>query len=430
MKPRNVVFDCGGLIEGSPRNMGRAGLYIAGLEVLKAFTQDSRIRVSIFAEMPRAKIEAFSRQYLTEGTYTIHNNFNWSILLKYRIVRDKVRRAKEKKRWHLWAVRMIKKNFYAGVCKLLDVTFEKAFDGVDIWFSPIHAPLQAIAQVAWIKKFVVLHDVIPLIADVPPYNNVFCSSDHWHNQLVRALNTDDHYFADSDYTKRDFLKYVKTLDASKIHVAHLACSNEFVPCRRDMRPLFEKYRIPSGMRYVFSLCTIDPRKNLIRATKVFIEFIQKHQIEDLVLVLGGNSFECFIDQFNREVKSCGPLANRIVQTGYVDAADLPVFYSQAEWFVYTSQYEGFGLPPLEAMACGCPVVTSNATSLPEVVGDAGIMVDWESDEQHLHAYESYYFNPALRSEMARRGLERAKRFSWTRCAREMIDTMEEVCGNS
>jgi glycosyltransferase involved in cell wall biosynthesis len=82
------------------------------------------------------------------------------------------------------------------------------------------------------------------------------------------------------------------------------------------------------------------------------------------------------------------------------------------------------------MACGCPVITSNATSLPEVVGDAGIMVDWDSDEQHLKAYEAYYFNPALRSEMAERGLKRAQGFSWKRCADTMIDTMVKVCDKS
>jgi len=430
MKQWNVVFDVGGLIDGSPKNMGRGGLFIAGLELLKAFTRDPRIRITLFAEMPRTHIESFAHRYLTEGTYTIHDNFNWSILLKYRMVRDKARRAKVKRRWPHWAVRMIKKNGYAVVCNVLQITYEKALEDVDIWFSPIHAPLPEVAQLDRLKRFVLLHDAIPLLADVPQVNKGLGAIDHWHSQLVRAINSDDHYFADSDYTKRDFLKYVKTLDATKIRVTPLACSCEFVPCRRDMRPLFEKYRIPAGMRYVFSLCTIDPRKNLIRATKVFIEFIKKHGISDLVLVLGGGSFDYFIEQFNREVKSCGVLANRIVQTGYIDAADLPAFYSQAEWFVYTSQYEGFGLPPLEAMACGCPVVTSNATSLPEVVGDAGIMVDWESDEQHLQAYEAYYFKPALRSEMARRGLERAQRFSWTRCAHEMIDAMVEVRGHS
>ena len=98
-------------------------------------------------------------------------------------------------------------------------------------------------------------------------------------------------------------------------------------------------------------------------------------------------------------------------------------YSGAEWFVYTSQYEGFGLPPLEAMSCGCPVITYNNSSLPEVVGDAGIMIDWDSDEQHIQAYEKYYYDENYRKEMALKGLERSKLFSWEKCANQMIEVM-------
>jgi glycosyltransferase involved in cell wall biosynthesis len=280
------------------------------------------------------------------------------------------------------------------------------------------------------KKFIMLHDMIPLVADVPDETKIYGHRDHWHSRLVQGINTNDYYFADSDYTKCDVLKYVKTVDPAKIRVTYLACSEKFVPCREPADLIYKKYGIPAGMRYVFSLCTIDPRKNLIRATKVFVEFIRKHNIKDLVLVLGGSSFAYFKEQFDREVAECGELASRIIQTGFVDEADLPAFYSHAEWFVYTSQYEGFGLPPLEAMACGCPVVASNATSLPEVVGDAGLMVDWQSDEQHLKAYETYYFDPETRAQMARRGLERAKTFSWKRCADEMIETFIGVTKQS
>ena len=88
-------------------------------------------------------------------------------------------------------------------------------------------------------------------------------------------------------------------------------------------------------------------------------------------------------------------------------------------------YEGFGLPPLEAMSCGCPVITSNNSSLPEVVGDAGIMIDWDSDEQHIKAYENYYFNKELREQNRQKGLERAKQFSWSKCANEILDVIRK-----
>ena len=117
----------------------------------------------------------------------------------------------------------------------------------------------------------------------------------------------------------------------------------------------------------------------------------------------------------------------IIYAGYVNDEDLPTLYSNAEWFVFTSQYEGFGLPPLEAMQCGCPVITSNNSSLPEVVGDAGLMIDWDSDEQHVEAYEKYYFDKALREEKRRKGLERAETFSWKKTSDEIVCVMNQIC---
>ena len=112
-----------------------------------------------------------------------------------------------------------------------------------------------------------------------------------------------------------------------------------------------------------------------------------------------------------------------MHVGYVDDEDLPIFYSFAQWFVFTSQYEGFGLPPLEAMQCGCPVITSNTSSLPEVVGDAGIMIDWDNDNQHVAAYEKYYFDEKLRMLNSKKGLQRAKLFSWNKTVDFMIGKM-------
>lgn len=158
------------------------------------------------------------------------------------------------------------------------------------------------------------------------------------------------------------------------------------------------------------MCSIDPRKNLVRILKTYCQFIEKHNIDNLYFVVGGGHFPEFIEQFEQELENFKDFKDKIIRIGYVDDEDLAPLYSGAEWFVYTSQYEGFGLPPLEAMSCGCPVITSNNSSLPEVVGDAGIMIDWDSDEQHIEAYEKYYFNEAIREEYRQKGLNRAKLF--------------------
>ena len=188
----------------------------------------------------------------------------------------------------------------------------------------------------------------------------------------------------------------------------------------------KKYNLPQDKKYIFSLCTLEPRKNLIRAVKCFIEFINKNNIDDLVFILGGGSWKGFIKQLEQEVPEFDKYRDKIIKAGYIDDEDLSPLYSGAEWFVYTSQYEGFGLPPLEAMSCGCPVITSNNSSLPEVVGDAGIMIDWDSDEQHIKAYENYYFNASLRKQNSQNGINRAKTFSWAKCVDLMSAQISKI----
>jgi glycosyltransferase involved in cell wall biosynthesis len=120
------------------------------------------------------------------------------------------------------------------------------------------------------------------------------------------------------------------------------------------------------------------------------------------------------------------LAGDVKFTGHVPWEDLPFLYNLAEIFVYPSFYEGFGLPPVESMACGCPVITSNTSSLPEVVGDAGILIDPRDKEGLSKAIHETITDDDLRRRMRTKGLQRAKRFSWERCARETLKVYEEV----
>jgi glycosyltransferase involved in cell wall biosynthesis len=114
---------------------------------------------------------------------------------------------------------------------------------------------------------------------------------------------------------------------------------------------------------------------------------------------------------------------KIIFTGYVEDDDLPFLYSGARCFCYMSIYEGFGLPPLEAMQCGTPVITSNTSSLPEVVGDAGIMLDPHDVEGLVDAFNRVLNNETLRNEMIAKGLEQAKKFSWDQCVEIIVEKM-------
>ena len=117
--------------------------------------------------------------------------------------------------------------------------------------------------------------------------------------------------------------------------------------------------------------------------------------------------------------------SKIILTDYIEEKHLAKYYSNALCFIYPSLYEGFGLPVLEAMQSGCPVITSNISSLPEVIGDAGIQINPSDDNEMIAAYEKMYFDENFRNNCIQKGLERAKLFSWEKCASELLEFIEE-----
>ena len=378
MRKITVLFDVAILENGLRENASRSGIFFVAYNVFGQLLRDERVRLCLFC---RRENENAVVDYLQKG-------FN---------------------------------------CQLQDSVF---FEGdnlsfVDYFLSPCFTPPTYVKLFPQITCMTILHDTIPLI--FPHYFGA-ASNNSWFMQLVRNINKDDYYFAVSKYTKEDFIKYVPQIDPEKIGVVRLAADNRFYPQKDEQQQLAirEKYHIPQDKKYIFSLCTLEPRKNLIRSVSAFISFIEKNNVDDLIYVLGGGAWQVFIGRLEAEVPGYHKYADRIIQAGYVADEDLASILSHAEWFVYTSQYEGFGLPPLEAMQCGCPVVVSNNSSLPEVVGDAGIMIDYDSLEQHIEAYEIYYYNAEFKKQKALAGLKRAAGFTWKNCVDVILDKIFEL----
>lgn len=290
----------------------------------------------------------------------------------------------------------------------------KIWFDIVIFYSPLYKIPRFIEDMKHIKKYTTLHDAMYNI-----FPELF-NKKHilWYKVLLKSINEKDYYFSVSENTKRDFIKYANQINPNHIFTVPLGIKDNLKSVTIN-KEILNKYNITK--KYIFSLCAITPRKNLIRIIRSFFKFLDNNNINDMVFVLGGPDAEDFMDKFNTEISQ---YKDKIIKIGYVSDEDLPYLYSGAEWFVYTSQYEGFGLPPLEAMACGCPVIVSNNSSLPEVVGEAGIMIDYDSDEQHIAAYEKYYFNEEYRKEMSQKGLERSKLFSWDKCVDEMLKVMK------
>jgi glycosyltransferase involved in cell wall biosynthesis len=160
--------------------------------------------------------------------------------------------------------------------------------------------------------------------------------------------------------------------------------------------------------------TIEPRKNVARLVEAYSR-LRDGQVK---LVIGGARGWLYEEVFARVEEL--ELTGDVLFPGYIPPDELPLWYNAAELFVYPSLYEGFGLPPLEAMACGTPVITSNVSSLPEVVGEAGLTVDPMDSMGLAEAMNQVLADEALRQSMRERGLSRASRFSWAKAARETV----------
>ncbi len=222
----------------------------------------------------------------------------------------------------------------------------------------------------------------------------------------------------SQHVKDDFCEYLR-VDPSHLFVAPLAAdTSRFHPCTdtAEIAAVRRRCLPDAGQPYLLSLCTVERRKNLLHLIRCFGRLQREAATaRDASLVLVGYVPE----HTRRQVESivvAEKLETRVVMTGYVANQDLAPLYSGAQAFVFPSLAEGFGLPPLEAMQCGVPVICSNRTSLPEVMGDAGLLIDPEDEDALCDAMQRVLDQPVLREELARRGLARAAQFSWQQCA--------------
>ncbi len=176
-------------------------------------------------------------------------------------------------------------------------------------------------------------------------------------------------------------------------------------------------------RFILFVGTLEPRKNLLTLLEAYGEF-KRRTARQYKLVLAGGKGWLYQSLF-AAVEQLG-LQDDVILPGFIPEGELPLWYNAAEVFVYPSLYEGFGLPPLEAMACGTPVIVSNASSLPEVVGDAAVLVDPHNVDEWVAALCRLCDDADMRAELCSRGLERAREFSWTRMAQETVRVYREV----
>jgi glycosyltransferase involved in cell wall biosynthesis len=243
-----------------------------------------------------------------------------------------------------------------------------------------------------------------------------------------------HIVADSHATARD-LAALYGIPREKMTVIHSGVEPRFFAeeTTDDGRrttvvggrsPVVHQYGIGDGP-FVLTVGTMQPRKNHLTLVKAFAQIVNRQSSIVNLVIAGGKGWQ--YDSVFAEVRALG-LADRVKFIGFVDDADLPALYRAAALFVFPSIYEGFGIPPLEAMASGVPVVTSNASSLPEVVGDVGLMVDPLDVEGLAGAMQRALTDEAWRRQAVERGLARARQFTWKRAAEQLLGVYEQVLG--
>ena len=232
----------------------------------------------------------------------------------------------------------------------------------------------------------------------------------------------------SEHTRRDIMK-TYDVESERITAIPLAAPAHFGPVKDDIE--LQRVRNTYGIvgDYLLSVGSIQPRKNLARLVRAYASLRGKDRVSSLPkLVLAGKCAWLY-DETLRAVEETG-IRDSVILTGYVPESDLPTLYSGALCFVYPSYFEGFGLPPLEAMKCGTPVIVGNTTSLPEVVGDAGLAVDPFDVEAIAAAIERMIDDSVFRNKLSVKGLARSQMFDWRDTARRTLDVYEEVVRES
>lgn len=394
-----LLFDCTELSYYQEKSGHRAGVFYVALNLLKEFKKLG-IDITFYCDFRRyyfmKNIEEFNDIPLLEEHSIINKLIGW-ILYKSKKMPIQIKQSL-----------IVLSRIYDKYLYRINNSNLKQLEDFSIYFSPFTAPSKEIEK-ASLKRVRMLHDVIPIVE-----KGLSKNAKDWHNKIYNTINKDDYYVTNSEFTKKDVKKYFPDIPDSHLKTTLLGANNEF----------FSEKNAIQDSKYIFSLCTLGKRKNIDFAIKNFFAFIEKNQISDLKLILGGSIWKKYENKLFSLLKEYD--TSKIVLTGYIEENILRKYYSNAICFVYPSLYEGFGLPVLEAMKCGCPVITSNRTSIPEVIGECGIMINPESDEELINAYEKMYYDSNFRENCIKNGINRANLFGWDKCAKQILDFIQEI----
>ena len=282
-----------------------------------------------------------------------------------------------------------------------------------------HSPDFALPPVHRARTLLTVHDLS--FMRVPE-----CSAPGLRSYLLRVVPASvrraDVVLADSESTRMDMIELLG-VDPDRVRVIYAGVEPCFQRVRDQsvLEAVRNRYRLPA--RFVLGLGTLQPRKNFERLIAAYAQMRGEARSGLKLVIAGGLGWMC--EGIFRRVEELG-LQDEVLFSGYVADEDLPALYSMAEVFAFPSLYEGFGLPPLEAMACETPVVASNVSSLPEVLGDAALSVDPLDVPALAQAMLRVLNDAALRAALVRRGVAQARKFTWEQAAGKLLEVYTEA----
>ncbi len=295
-----------------------------------------------------------------------------------------------------------------------------------VYHTPFFPAPDAIRQGRPMPLLQSINDLIPIV-----HPEWFTAGEQTVRQVLATLPPDAWVTTISQATKDDFCNYTGFDPARVVPIRLAASPSLFYPVVDPdrLRTVGQRYGVGDAP-YLLSIATLEPRKNIAHLIRCFGELVESRQLPaDVRLVLVGTKGWKF-DEIMAEAGRSEALRARLVLTGYVPDEDLAPLYSGAVAFVFPSLYEGFGLPPLEAMQCGLPVITSNVSSLPEVVGDAALLVSPTDADALAQAILTIVSSTSVRAELATKAVERAKLFSWDKFISEHVALYNRILEQS
>jgi glycosyltransferase involved in cell wall biosynthesis len=288
----------------------------------------------------------------------------------------------------------------------------------------LHEPHYVLPLLTPTRSVVTIHDCIHLL--FPQYLPNRMALGYARFMMGQAIRRSATVFTVSEASRQDILRFYPEADEECVQVVPNAIDPSLIenPGEEEIERVRERYQIRG--RFVLYAGNIKPHKNLDRLIAAFGLLKRRNGLEDVKLLIIGDEIHKY-GSLRRAVESAG-VRHDVRFFGFVPDSTLAALYRLASVFAFPSLYEGFGLPPLEAMACGAPVVTSKLSSLPEVVGDAAVLVDPYSVEAIADGLARVLEDQALRTDLIARGLLRAASFSWERSVKSIHDTYMKVLG--